>query len=92
MPLPLSLKKISEAGNIPRSPHYATNVLLCAAMEIGSLKFPPMPGEYYHRQAARVHSLAQDATMLAIREHLADAVLQYENLAEGAEPGYRVPD
>jgi len=61
-------------------------------MEIGSLKFPPMPGDYYHRQAARVHSLAQDATMLAIREHLADVALQYEKLAEGAEAGYRTAE
>ena len=50
-----------------------------------------MPGEYYRRQAARVRSLAHDATTLAIREHLADVVLQYEKLAEGADAGYRDP-
>ena len=59
-------------------------------MEITPLKFPPIPGEYYRRQAARVRSLAHDATTLAIREHLADVALQYEKLAEGAEAGYRL--
>ena len=61
-------------------------------MQIGSLKFPPMPGEYYRRQAARVRTLAHDATTLAIREHLAEVALQYENLAEGAEVGYRTAE
>jgi hypothetical protein len=60
-------------------------------MQIGSLKLPPMPGEYYRRQAARLRNLAVDATTLTIREHLADVALQYEKLAEGAEAGYRVP-
>jgi hypothetical protein len=50
-----------------------------------------MPGEYYRRQAARVRSLAHDATTFAIREHLVDVALQYEKLAEGAEAGYRDP-
>jgi hypothetical protein len=59
--------------------------------EIVSLSFPPMPGEYYRRQAARVRSLAHDATTFAIREHLTDVALQYEKLAEGAEAGYRDP-
>jgi hypothetical protein len=58
-------------------------------METASLQFPPMPGEYYRRQAARVRTLAHDATTLAIREHLTDVALQYEKLAEGAEAGYR---
>ena len=57
-------------------------------MQLGELKYPPMPGEYYRRQAARVRGLAQDATTPAIREHLRDVALQYENLAEGAEEGY----
>jgi hypothetical protein len=61
-------------------------------MEITSLTFPPMPGEYYRRQAARVRTLAHDATTLAIREHLTDVALQYEKLAEGAEAGYRGPE
>ena len=51
-----------------------------------------MPGEYYRRQAARVRRLAQGATTLAIREHLADVVLQYEKLAEGAEAGSALPE
>ena len=50
-----------------------------------------MPSEYYRRQAARVRSLTHDATALAIREHLADVVLQYEKLAEGADAGYHDP-
>jgi hypothetical protein len=58
-------------------------------MQIGSLKFPPMPAEYYRRQASRVRGLAHDATTLAIREHSADVARQYEKLAEGAEVGYR---
>ena len=61
------------------------------AMEIVSLNFPPMPGEYYRRQAARVRNLALDATTLTIKDHLADVALQYEKLAEGAEAGYRDP-
>jgi len=60
-------------------------------MEMVSPSFPPMPGEYYRRQAARVRSLARVATIFAIREHLADVALQYEKLAEGAEAGYRDP-
>ncbi len=62
-------------------------MLLSRPMKIASLNAPPMPGEYYRRQAARVRVLARDATMPAIREHLADVVLQYEKLAEGAGTG-----
>ncbi len=61
-------------------------------MEIASLKFPSMPGEYYRRQAACAYSLALDATTLAVRENSEDVALQCENLAEGTEAGYRVPD
>jgi hypothetical protein len=61
-------------------------------MDFSSLKFPPMPGAYYRRQAARVRGLALDATTLAIRDHLADVALQYDKLAEGAEAGYRVSE
>jgi hypothetical protein len=60
-------------------------------MEIVSLKSPPMPDEYYRRQADRVRSLAHDATAFAIREYLADVALQYEKPAEGAEAGYPDP-
>jgi hypothetical protein len=55
-------------------------------MKIASLNFPYMPGEYYHRQAARMRSLAHDATILAIRDHLTDVALQYEKLAEVPKP------
>jgi formate dehydrogenase maturation protein FdhE len=51
--------------------------------------FPPMPREYYHRQAERVRKLAQEATTPDIRQHLADVALQYEHLAEEAEAGHR---
>jgi hypothetical protein len=61
-------------------------------MEVASFKFPPMSGEYYRRQAARVRNLAQDATLPTVREHLADVALQYEKLAEGAEAGYHHPE
>jgi hypothetical protein len=58
-------------------------------MEITALESPPMSGEYYRKQAARVRRLAQEASMPALREHLADVALQYEKLAEGAEAGYQ---
>jgi len=61
-------------------------------MEIASLKSPPMSGEYYRRQAARLRGLAQDATTDAIREHLVEVALQYEKLAEGAEAGRHDPE
>jgi len=61
-------------------------------MDIASHKIPPMPVEYYRRQAARLRNLAQDATTPTIQEHLADVALQYEKLAEGAEAGYRDPE
>ena len=53
--------------------------------------FPPMPRDYYRRHAERVRKLAQEATTPVIREQLADVALQYEQLAEGAETGYRDP-
>jgi hypothetical protein len=94
---------ISDRGNSKRSEPGAQGGPLADAHEnsaihqsgnpeeIVSLSFSPMPGEYYRRQAARVRSLAHDATTFAIREHLADVALQYEKLAEGAEAGYRDP-
>jgi formate dehydrogenase maturation protein FdhE len=51
--------------------------------------FPPMPREYYHRQAKRVRKLAQEATTPDIREHLADVAREYEQLAEEAEADAR---
>jgi len=56
-----------------------------------SLKIPPMSVEYYRRQAARLRSLAQDATTPTIQEHLADVALQYEKLAGFAEASHRDP-
>jgi len=46
---------------------------------------PPMPMEYYRREAARVRELAREATTAAIKDHLHDVVRQYEQLAERAE-------
>lgn len=57
-------------------------------MTVALRTFPPMPTEYYRRQANRVHRLAHDATTLATRDHLRDVALQYEKLAEGAEAIY----
>jgi len=48
-----------------------------------------MPSDYYRRHAARVRSLSQVATTPAVREHLADVAIQYEQLAEKAEAGVR---
>jgi hypothetical protein len=42
-----------------------------------------MPSAYCRRQAARVRTLAQNATTIAVRKHLAEVALQYEMLAEG---------
>jgi hypothetical protein len=46
-------------------------------------------GTYYKRAVRR---LAQEATMPAPRDRLADVALQYEKLAEGAEAGYHDPE
>lgn len=43
---------------------------------------PPMPAEYYRRQAVRVRRLAGEATTPAIKQHLRDVAGQYERLAE----------
>lgn len=61
-------------------------------MEITALKSPPTPGGYYRLQAARVRRLAQEATMPALREHLADVARQYEKLAEEAEAAAMIPN
>jgi hypothetical protein len=60
-------------------------------MEITALTSPPMSGDYYRQQAARVRRLAQEATMPALQEHLADVASQYEKLAQDAEAGYHDP-
>ena len=46
-------------------------------------------GAYYKRAVRR---LAQEATMPAPRDRLADVALQYGKLAEGAEAGYHDPE
>jgi hypothetical protein len=61
-------------------------------MVIASLTPAPMPSEYYRRQAARLRDLALDATTHTIREHLAEVALQYEQLAERADAGYRTQE
>jgi hypothetical protein len=48
---------------------------------------PPLPAEYYRRHAARVRQLASEATTTAVKEHLREAALQYERLAERADNG-----
>ena len=50
---------------------------------------PPLPAEYYRRNAARVRQLASEATTAAVKEHLREAVLQHERLAERADQGTR---
>jgi hypothetical protein len=65
--------------NLPT--RYARRCYDLDAMEITSFNIPPMSGEYYRRQAARLRSLAREATADAVREHL----------AEGAG-GYRAPE
>jgi len=57
-------------------------------MQTPAFKDSRMPSAYYRRQAARVRTLAQNATTIAIREHLAEVALQYEKLAEGVETSY----
>jgi hypothetical protein len=46
---------------------------------------PPLPAEYYRRNAARLRQLASEATTAAVKAHLREAVEQYERLAERAD-------
>jgi len=46
---------------------------------------PPLPADYYRRQAVRVRQLASDATTAAIKEHLRGIAREYESLAERVE-------
>lgn len=48
-----------------------------------------MPADYYRRHAARVRQLANEATTVAVKEHLQDVATQYERLAE--RPGMSAP-
>ena len=41
-----------------------------------------LPADYFRRHAARVRALARDATTPAVRQHLHEAALAYERLAE----------
>ena len=49
------------------------------------------PGRREQYVNARMRAGAE-ATMPALREHLADVALQYEKLAEDAEAGYHDPE
>jgi hypothetical protein len=46
---------------------------------------PPLPVDYYRRHAARVRALADDATTPAVKQHLNQIALEYEQLAESVE-------
>jgi len=45
---------------------------------------PPLPSDYYRRHAARVRKLASEATTLAVKEHLREVALEYEQLETGS--------
>jgi hypothetical protein len=42
---------------------------------------PPLPADYYRRNAARLRQLASEATTAAVKAHLREVVEQYERLA-----------
>jgi hypothetical protein len=46
---------------------------------------PPLPADYYRRQAVRVRQLVTEATTPAIKEHLLQVAEQYERLANRVE-------
>jgi small subunit ribosomal protein S21 len=48
---------------------------------------PPLPAEYYRRNAARARQLASEATTAGVKAHLREVALQYERLAERADNG-----
>jgi len=48
---------------------------------------PPLPSDYYRRHAARVRKLASEATTLAVKEHLREVALEYEQLADRVDRG-----
>jgi hypothetical protein len=90
MPLSISPKRIFDAAIslIFRHNNVLTleKVLRPHPVEIIS-KLPSILSKYYRRHAVRLRALAQDPTMAAIREHLAEAALQYDKLAESAPMG-----
>ena len=49
-----------------------------------------LPANYYRKHAERVRRLAADATTPAIKEHLRQAALQYDRLAEKADAATRI--
>jgi hypothetical protein len=94
MPLSVSPKRISDSAISLILRH--NNVLTLEKMllrphpmEIIS-KLPSIFSKYHRRHAVRLRALAQDPTMAAIREHLAEAALQYDKLAESAATGDHV--
>jgi hypothetical protein len=46
---------------------------------------PALPAAYYRRHAARVRALADDAATSAVKQHLNQIALEYEQLAERVE-------
>jgi hypothetical protein len=48
---------------------------------------PPLPADYYRRQATRVRQLASDATTAAVKDHLNEVAMEYERLAERVDGG-----
>jgi hypothetical protein len=48
---------------------------------------PPLPAEYYRRNAARARQLASEATTAGVKARLREVALQYERLAERADNG-----
>jgi hypothetical protein len=44
-----------------------------------------LPADYYRRHAAKIRALADDATTAAVKQHLHEAALEYERLAEFVE-------
>ncbi len=96
MPLPLSLKKISEAGNIldpgrPMIPRLRDKRVTLRRDGNRVIEISTHARRVFW-QAARAYSLKLDVTTIAIREHLEDVALLYEKLAEGVEAGYHVPN
>jgi hypothetical protein len=94
MPFPVPPKRIPDSAISLILPHRNVptpeKMLRPQPMEMIS-KNPSIPSRYYRRHAVRLRALAQDATIDAIREHLAEVALQYEKLAESAE-GFCAPE
>ena len=50
---------------------------------------PSLSAGYYRKHAARVRTLAADATTPALKEHLHEIARQYDGLAERADEAAR---